>query len=374
MKEGSKMNINNYQKGFTFKSGLKLKNKVMMAPMTVMMSFSDGDVTKDELAYYSQRSGEVGAVITAAANVSTNGKGWEGEVSAESDQHLSSLTSLANAISINGTKAIIQLFHAGRMTNSKILRGNQPVSASAIAAERAGAQIPKAMSEVEILQVIEDFKQAVKRAYDAGFDGVELHGANTYLIQQFFSPHSNRRDDKWGGSLEKRFTFIKLLTDEVLSVKKDFERPFIVGYRFSPEEYEEPGISLKDTLYLVDELANKDLDYLHISLRDYKQKSISKNYQDHTILEYVYKTINKRVPLIGVGNVNTKSDLEDILQSSDLVAVGKALIIDPNWTSKIFSDRQHLINTSIGVESFKQLNITRTLGESLKRMMSEQII
>lgn len=368
------MNINNYQKGFTFKSGLKLKNKVMMAPMTVMMSFSDGDVTKDELAYYSQRSGEVGAVITAAANVSANGKGWEGEVSAESDQHLSSLTSLANAISINGTKAIIQLFHAGRMTNSKILRGNQPVSASAIAAERAGAQIPKAMSEVEILQVIEDFKQAVKRAYDAGFDGVELHGANTYLIQQFFSPHSNRRDDKWGGSLEKRFTFIKLLTDEVLSVKKDFERPFIVGYRFSPEEYEEPGISLKDTLYLVDELANKDLDYLHISLRDYKQKSISKNYQDHTILEYVYKTINKRVPLIGVGNVNTKSDLEDILQSSDLVAVGKALIIDPNWASKIFSDRQHLINTSIGVESFKQLNITRTLGESLKRMMSEQII
>ncbi len=370
------MNTNkeSYQESFEFKSGVTLKNKIIMAPMTVKMSFSDGDVTKDELAYYAQRSGEVGAVITAAANVSANGKGWEGEVSAESDEHLPSLTALANAISINGTKAIIQLFHAGRMTDSKILRGNQPVSASAIAAERPFAQTPRELNESEILQIIEHFKQATQRAYDAGFDGVELHGANTYLIQQFFSPHSNKRTDMWGGTLEKRFKFIETLVDEVLSVSKQFTRPFIVGYRFSPEEYEKPGITLKDSLYLVDKLANKDLDYLHISLRDYKQKSISQDYQKHTILDYVYQQINGRLPLIGVGNVTVKNDLKNILLSADLIAVGKALIIDPNWTSKIFNDRQHLIATTIAKESFKQLNITRTLAISLRGMMGEQII
>lgn len=362
-----------YAKPYIFKSGVTLKNRIVMAPMTVKLSFFNGDVTKDELEYYRLRSGEVGAIITAAANVSPLGKGWEGELSIESDEHINSLSKLSNAIQINDSKAIIQLFHAGRMTNSKILRSNQPVSASAIAAERENAEVPRAMSEEEILQVIEDFKKATVRAYEAGFDGIELHGANTYLIQQFFSPHSNRRNDKWGGSLENRFRFVEKLVDEVLKVRKDFIKPFVIGYRFSPEEFETPGIRLEDTMYLVDKLADKDLDYLHISLNDYKRVSKSDDFKETSILEYVHKKINNRLPLIGVGGILSKKDLEATLENAELAALGRGLLLDPNWTSKIINNRGDFITTSIVKEDFIKLKIPRALQPSLMRMMKDNI-
>lgn len=194
------------------------------------------------MEYYSLRTGKVGAIITAAANVQDNGKGWEGELSVASDQFIPSLSRLSSTIKRNGTKAILQLFHAGRMTDSGVLRGVQPVSASAIAAERPNAEIPRALTEDEIFDLIEDFKKATERAIKAGFDRVEIHGANTYIIQQFFSPHSNCREDQWGGSIEKRFNFINQLVDSVTEVVDNSNvQDFIVGYRFSPEEYEEPG-------------------------------------------------------------------------------------------------------------------------------------
>lgn len=350
-----------YLDSFEFKSKVVIKNKVIMAPMTVKMSFYNGDVTMDELAYYRQRSGDVGAVITGAANVSSLGKGWEGEVSAESDEHIESLKSLASAIQVDGTKAIIQLFHAGRMTNSEVLRGRQPVSASAVAALREHSQLPRAMSEDEILEVVNDFKEAVVRSYKAGFDGVELHGANTYLIQQFFSPHSNIRSDQWGGSLENRYRFINLLVDTVLEVRESFNRPFVIGYRFSPEEFETPGITFEDSLFLVSKLANKDLDYLHVSLNDYKRIARSENYQDHSILYYINKEINKRLPLIGVGNVKGKNDIEAVLENSDLVAVGGVLLSDPKWLEKVKLAQEQLINYEINKDNLKALNLQRFL-------------
>ena len=365
--------MENYKESFTLKSGLKLKNRILMAPMTTRMSFQDGDVTKDELEYYALRSGELGAVITAAANVQANGKGWEGELSAESDELLPSLSSLANAIQINGTKAIIQLFHGGRMTNSKILRGEQAVSASAIPAEREGAEVPRAMSEEEILEVLSNFKAAVVRSYKAGFDGVELHGANTYLIQQFFSPHSNRRNDSWGGSLEKRYRFIEKLVDDVLELRKTFLRPFAIGYRFSPEEFESPGISMEDTMYLVDKLADKELDYLHISLNDYGRVSVSDNYQEKSILNHIHDKIAGRVPLISVGAIQGKEDVKQALKHSELVALGRALIAEPHWAAKVFDNREDLIRHTIAEEDFSELKISRGFSVSLKNMMGDKI-
>lgn len=142
-----------------------------MAPMTTRMSFYDGVVTQDELKYYSLRTGEVGAVITAAANVQEGGKGWEGELSVSSDEFIPSLSRLASTIKRNGTKAILQLFHAGRMTDSKILRGVQPVSSSAIAAERPNAEIPRALTEDEIFGVIEDFKKRLNVLFKLDLTG-----------------------------------------------------------------------------------------------------------------------------------------------------------------------------------------------------------
>ena len=202
----------NFNETITFPSGVTLPNRLMMAPMTTQLSFYNGVITEDEITYYQERSKGLGAVITGAANVQDIGKGWPGELSIAHDEMIPRLSDLAKAIKENGAKAIVQIFHGGRMTSRATLSGEQTVSASAIPAERPNAETPRALSEDEILETIKAFGEATRRAIEAGFDGVELHGANTYLIQQFFSPHSNRREDQWGGSLENRYRFI----DEVV--------------------------------------------------------------------------------------------------------------------------------------------------------------
>ncbi len=358
----------------TFKRGLTLKNRIMMAPMTTKMSFYDGVVTQDEIDYYSMRAGEIGAVITGAANVQPDGKGWEGELGVYDDKFIPGLAKLAAGIKKNGTKAILQIFHGGRMTNSQVLRGTQPVSASAVAAERENAETPRALESEEIVALISNFKAATKRAIAAGFDGVELHGANTYLLQQFFSPHSNRREDEWGGSLEKRFCFIKEVVKAVTSAvdESDVEN-FIVGYRFSPEEYENPGIRFADSLYLVDHLADMGLDYLHISLNQADKVSASEDYQEKSMMAYVYEKINGRLPLIGVGDVRVGKDAEAILAQADAVALGKALLLDPNWLPKILNDQENLIRQELSRFDCEELRISNGVWGFLESMMPERL-
>lgn len=366
--------MNKMEDSYQFKRGLTVKNRIMMAPMTTKMSFENGEITLNEENYYSLRSGEVGAVITGAANVQDMGKGWEGELSVANDEMHNSLSQLAAAIKRNGTKAILQIFHAGRMTNSKILRGEQPVSASGIAAERANAETPREMTNDEILQLIEDFSEATKRAIKAGFDGVELHGANTYLLQQFFSPHSNRRTDSWGGSLEKRFTFIKCLVEAVTKTVDDYATtPFIVGYRFSPEEYENPGISFADTLYLVEHLCQEKLDYLHVSLKAYDQVSVAKEYQEKTMLAYIQDKINGRLPLVGVGGINTSKTVNEALAHAELLAVGSALLIDPHWTSKLLNGKEAYIKEFVTSEERRELFLGNGVWQFMKNGMPDKL-
>lgn len=340
-----------------------------MSPMTTTLSFHNGKVTSDEVNYYAKRSGDVGMIITGTSNVNALGKGYNGELSVESDEMIPSLTKISNGIKKNGTKAILQIFHVGRTVAAEVLNGEQPVSASPIAAVYAGAQTPRALSEAEIEQIIRDFGLATERAIKAGFDGVEIHGANNYLIQQFFSPHSNRRDDKWGGTREKRYLFAESVIASVTkAVANATDKPFIVGYRFSPEEPTEPGITLEDTLYLVNRLADEKLDYLHVSLSDYSKLPHSESHQEKSLLQYLYETIDSRMPLISVGNVKTKTDAEEALKYSDLVAVGKQMIIDPRWAGKVLNDKEELIRHYIVEEERDDLVIPDALWDFMQPM------
>lgn len=327
-------------------NGVVLKNPLVMAPMTTQLSYFNGVVTNDEVTYYANRSKDVSMVITGATNVQKNGKGWFGELGVYDDSHIEGLTRLAKGIQQQGAKAILQIFHAGRMTSRAVLDGEQPVSASSIKAERTNAETPRELTDTEIYEVIADFKQGTRRAIQAGFDGIELHGANTYLIQQFFSPHSNRRTDDWGGTLDKRFKFILLLVKELSQlIAEEASEEFIFGYRFSPEEYETPGIRMADTAYLIEKLLEWPLDYLHVSLNDYHRESNEVDYQGQSILTWVHKVINGRLPLMGVGGVTTSADVEQVLQDAELVAVGQALLIDPDWGGKILTHRDSEIRS-----------------------------
>lgn len=178
---------------------------------------------------------------------------FPGAIGIDNDEKIAGLAKIADAIKSKGSKALLQIYHGGRMVDPKLIGGRTPVGPSAVAAPRDGAATPVALTAEEVEGMIGKFGEAVRRAIQAGFDGVEIHGANTYLIQQFFSPNSNQRDDEWGGSRENRAKFPLAVLDITHKMVRQYaDDAFIIGYRFSPEELEVPGIRFEDTLYLLE--------------------------------------------------------------------------------------------------------------------------
>lgn len=347
------------------KNGVELKNRIVMAPMTNYASNEDGTVSDEEIAYYVRRSSGVGMVVTACTYVTANGKGFPGEFAADSDEMIPSLRRLAEAIQGQGAKAVLQIFHGGRSCPPELVPNREVVSASAVASVENPDVVPRSLSESETLDIIRDFGETTRRAIEAGYDGVEIHGANGYLFQQFFSPQSNTREDRFGGSVEKRMTFPLAVVKEVKRVVAEHaSAPFIVGYRFSPEEATTPGITMDDTLKLVDTLADQDLDYLHVSLMDYKSKPRVGADESKSRLEWIVDTVRDRVPVIGVGGVHTPDEAVEVLQTGAvLVALGRELIMEPDWVSKVAEGRESEIKTTLSKQDQERLVIPDPLWQ-----------
>ncbi|MFK9095063.1 NADH-dependent flavin oxidoreductase [Bacillus salipaludis] len=351
---------------FTLGKGIQLKNRIVMAPMTNFSSNPDGTVSDAEVKYYQRRSNGVGMVITACTYVTRNGKGFHGEFGGDRDELIPSLSRLASAIKEKGTKAILQIFHGGRQVPPDLVDGDV-VSASAVPSEGEGKPIPRALTETEIVSIIRDFGETTRRAIEAGYDGVEIHGANGYLIQQFFSPHSNRREDRWGGTLEKRLTFPLAVVDEVKRVVAKYAKePFLVGYRFSPEEPETPGITMADTLALIVALAEKDLDYLHVSLMDFRSTPKRGVEDTRSRLEIIQEHVGDRVPVIGVGSIYSADDALNALETGvPLISLARELIIDPEWVQKVEQGRESEIVTKINKNHQHELEVPDPLWQAI---------
>lgn len=327
----------------TLPNGAVLKNRLLMAPMTTCTGFYDGTVTSELVEYYRDRAGSIGTVIVECCFIDPKGPAFPGAIAIDSDNKIPGLAKIAHAIKTEGSKAILQIYHGGRMVEPELIGGRTPVAPSAIAAPREGATTPQALTAEEVDVMITKFGDAVNRAIKAGFDGVEIHGANTYLIQQFYSPNSNQRDDKWGGSRDNRARFpLEVLEIAHKMAGRFADKSFIIGYRFSPEEIEVPGIRFDDTLYLLEKLAARGLDYVHFSVGQLLRSSIVDR-EDPTPLITKYLAARSatlaKVPVIGVGGVVNKADAEQALEYGfDLVAVGKACIAYPDWADRIIKN------------------------------------
>ncbi|MGD9427224.1 flavocytochrome c [Pantoea sp. NSTU24] len=330
----------------TLPGGAVLKNRLVMAPMTTCTGFYDGTVTSELVEYYRARAGSIGTVIVECCFIDNRGPAFPGAIAIDSDNKIPGLKRIADAIKSEGSTAILQIYHGGRMVEPELIGGKTPVAPSAIAAPREGATRPLALTADEVETMIIKFGDAVNRAIKAGFDGVEIHGANTYLIQQFYSPNSNQRDDKWGGSRDNRARFpLEVLEITHKMAARFAHNGFIIGYRFSPEEIEVPGIRFDDTLYLLEKLAARGLDYVHFSVGQLLRPSIVET-QDPTPLIEKYIAMRSpelaKVPVIGVGGVVNKADAELALEKGyDLVAIGKACIAYPDWADRILNN-EHL--------------------------------
>ncbi|QGQ93899.1 NADH-dependent flavin oxidoreductase [Paenibacillus psychroresistens] len=352
---------------FTFPSGIQLKNRVLMAPMTNSSSLVDGGVSEQELAYYRERSGGVGAVITASSHVSLEGIAFINEIGVDDDALIPSLKILSGTIQAQGAKAILQIYHAGRMASPDLINGKQPIGASAVASERPGSVVPREMTEETIQDTIKAFGEATRRAIEAGFDGVEIQGANTYLIQQFFSAHSNLRSDQWGGTIDKRMAFPLAIIEIVKkTIAKHAKVPFIVGYRLSPEERENPGITMEDTLHLVDVLAEQKLDYIHISVRGFWDGSMRDETDSKSRVLLIQERVGNRVPVIGVGGLSSPEDVNKALETGvPLLALGHAIIMEPKWVEKVINNQENEIRTTLPRTDQKDLVIPDALWNML---------
>ena len=360
-------NYKNILSPFTFPvSGIEVTNRIVMAPMTTFSGNDDGTTTDAEVAYYKERNQSAGLLITACAYVIRHGKGFHGQIGADTDELIPSLRRIAETLKANGNKAVLQIYHGGRMSPPEELLDGQSVSASAVAAEREGAQVPREMTESEIEETIVAFAEATRRAIAAGFDGVEIHGANTYLLQQFFSPHSNRRTDKWGGDLIKRMAFPLAVVDSVKQAAALAGRPFLVGYRISPEEMENPGITMEDTLYLAEALSHKELDYLHVSVMDFWAGSMRDKQDTAVRAQLIAAKVGHILPVIGVGGFHTPEDAEKVLEMGiPLVAMGRELLMDPHWLTKVKENVADKIETELDINAQDALKIPTPLWQGL---------
>ncbi|WP_288530575.1 NADH:flavin oxidoreductase [uncultured Secundilactobacillus sp.] len=314
-------------------AGLTLKNRFVLTPLDMQLSRENGQVTQRDLAFHRSRSRDVGLDIIGSAYVDLAGNTALHSVAVDTDETIPGLIQLAQTIHQNQTKAVLQLVHAGRATNKGATQGQTIIGPSSIAAPFAGFPVPETLSDRAISKVMNHFIDAAHRAEKAGFDGVELHGANSFLLQQFVSPASNDRTDKYGGTLVRRLRFPVELVTRLTALIKSFHHDFALGYRLSPEELIADGMSLADTLALAKVLDDCGITYLSLSLRNYAQTSATMPTIQTEIVTLFKQVVH--CPIMVAGGIKTSENVVDAGLRSALVGVGSALIKDPNWLKKV---------------------------------------
>ena len=241
----------------SFARGPAMANRLMLAPMTSDQATPDGRVTDDELRWLGMRAkGGFGFVMTSACYVQRTGKAGQGQFGIWSDDHIEGFAGLAQAIKAEGRVAALQLHHGGYRAPKRCV----PQGVGPSDDPESGA---RALTTAEVEQVVEDFVAAAQRAERAGFDGVELHGAHGYILTQFLSTTENRRDDRYGGSLENRARIVFEIIDGVRAAcRPDFQ----LGLRLSPERY---GLRLAEMRDVAQEVMGQGkVDYLDMSCWD----------------------------------------------------------------------------------------------------------
>ncbi|BAB59375.1 NADH oxidase [Thermoplasma volcanium GSS1] len=309
---------------------VEIKNRIVMAPMISNIANSDGSPSEPYISYMRERArGGIGLIITEYTYVDPeSGKGSRNQLGIYDDIFLPKFSRLAEAVHDYGSKIFVQLVHAG----AKAL----PSSSYKIAPSKTSFdKNAREMDSSDIERVIRNYERAASIARRAGFDGIEIHGAHGYLVDEFISPYWNRRTDKYGGSLEGRIKFPQEVID---AVKSEVDIP--VGIRLSLYEDEVGGYGPDYGIKVAKSLVN--IDYVHFSAGNNDPPGSSAPfYSNHThILSKFPGGSNK--PTILVGSVTTAEDVRNVLKVADFVAVGRAVLADPYFARKVIDNYGHI--------------------------------
>ena len=330
---------------------LTLKNRIVMPPMGTNLAGIEGEVTDHLIAYYEERAkGGTGLIIVEFTCIDYEyGKGFVRQLRLDDDRFIPGIHRLANAIHKYGSKAFVQIHHAGRQSNSSLIHGKQIVAPSNVACAAVGEE-PRELTTIEVKELVNKFVQTAVRCKQAGIDGVEVHGAHGYLINQFLSPEANLRTDEYGGSFENRMRFIKEIID---GIREKCGEDYPVTVRLSVDEFIEGGIDLELGKDICRYLEKLGVDGLHISCGTYDSmdKIIESPLFEQGWRVYLAEEIKKEVniPVITVGSIREPKFVENILSEgrADFVAIGRGLIADPEWVNKTKEGREAEIRKCI---------------------------
>lgn len=302
----------------SFLRGPAMKNRFALAPLTNLQSHLDGKLSDDEFNWLTMRAeGGFGLTMTCAAHVQLVGQGFAGQLGIFSDDHIDGLSRLASAIKSHGSVAITQLHHGGARAPQTLI-GCAPVAPSADT--ESGA---RALLTAEVEQLVEDFIRAAQRAEQAGFDGVELHGAHGYILCRFLSAETNQRNDQYGGSLENRF---RIVQEIIAGIRQRCRSDFTIGVRLSPERF---GMLLAEAQQIAQRLmSDAQIDYIDMSIWDVFKEPMEEQYQGRSLLSYFTELKRGDVRLGAAGKIRTPQDAQHCLDAGvDFVLLGRAAIL-----------------------------------------------
>ncbi len=324
--------------------GIELKNRFLMAPMTRSRATQPGDIPNALMAdYYAQRS-MAGIIITEATQVSMQGMGYAKTPGIYSQKQIEGWKLTTNAVHKEGGKIFLQLWHVGRVSSSRV-NGLQPIAPSALIAQNTNVYIfdgapngdatfipvekPREMTKIDINNVITEFVQGAKNAIEAGFDGIEIHAANGYLIDQFLRSNSNKRADEYGGSKENRIRLLIEISKAVaLAIGKEK-----TGVRISPfisfKDMDDPEI-LDTIMMAAEKLNDLDIAYIHLCEADWDDAPQIPNDFRKELRSKFKNTI------IATGN-KTPQEGENLIKEDlvNLIGFGRKFLTNPDYPKRV---------------------------------------
>ena len=360
-------------KKYTLNNKVEVPSLLAVAPLTLFGSNPDGTFGEEEKNFYKQRATGIGLYILGATCVSLEGLAFDNQPRAFNDNDIPSNKERVKIIKEQGALAINQIHHGGCL-GLKRLSG---VPVMAVSAEVFNKELEKKgelkddtkaieLTDKDIKRIIEDFARATEISIKAGYDGIEIHGANNYLLQQFYSGYYNKRTDEWGGNLQKRMKFPLEVVDACIKIREKYNKPeFIIGYRLSPEEPFDDGITMTETLALVKELMKRPLQFIDVSQSKFFQEARRGEGAGTPRLKLIHDELKGKMALIGVGGLLSYDDLSKALDSgyADFIGVARALMLNKDLGILLKEGKKDKINLKIDPEHPEQFQMPKMLWD-----------
>ncbi len=323
---------------FTIKD-FTLNNRIGVAPMTRMSAAADSIPRQDVFDFLVRRARNGASIVYTEAIVTDyeSAQGYPGQARMLTQPQIDAWKPVVEAIQKEGALAIMQMFHCGRMAWPEVNPARRSIAPSSIPPKQdnpmtgAAYPVPETMSLFDIEHVIAGFVETAKGAVEAGFDGIEIHGAHGYLINQFLSPYSNKRSDEYGGSVANRYRFAHEVIQAVRKVIPD-DRLLIV--RISNWGVADMEVSLFDSKEEYQEIirrfSEEPIDAISVSTYQYHQKGFG---TDQNMAQLTREVTE--LPVMICGGIYDRASAEDALKDADIVLSGKSLLLNPNWVENV---------------------------------------